>query len=109
MEVTIERCGNKNYWYNSRIGESFEVELHNDIRRYKVKDSELTIDIEDTISWDDYNSGEMLDDHERVPSKNVYEELRLYLQNNDAPAHLKQKLFVLFQRSNEWYDWFENL
>jgi len=105
MEVIIHRFSNNAYWYKDRIGEPFEVEgSYPDLRRYRVKDTYKTIDICDTTEeWEDelvIKSNNV--EGSGISSHDAYDGLRDFLQENNAPAHLKQKLFVLYEGAAFW-------
>ena len=73
MEVTIHRCSNKNYWYQKHIGSTFEVEdSHPDVTRYKVIGQDKTIDLEDTLEFNDYQNVLQRRDFEMTPSEEIY-------------------------------------
>ena len=94
FEVTILRCSNKNYWYQKHIGETFEVETYDDLTRYKVKGEDKTIDLIDVIP-DGQSDVNLVDDD--FSAKEIYEELRLFLNKNNASPDLVQKLFLLYR------------
>lgn len=97
MEVTIYRCSNKNYWYQKYIGMTYNVEdAYSDIKRYKVKGENLTIDLEDTLEDLSYDNYKKISKLESIKSEELYIELRNFLQSHNSPADLKQKLYVLF-------------
>jgi hypothetical protein len=96
FEVTILRCSNKSYWYQKHIGETYEVETFDDLSKYKVKGDNRTIDLLDVLSDDEYHDHKVLKDYD-FDSKEFYEELRAFLDKNDASADLVQKLFLLYR------------
>jgi hypothetical protein len=101
MEVTIYRCSSKYYWYQKHIGESFEVEdSHPDVTRYKVVGQDKTIDLEDTLEFEDYEDVLQKKDIDGTPSEDIYKELREFLQKHNAPPLLKQKLFVMYENAS---------
>ena len=101
MEVTIHRCSNKNYWYQKHIGDSFEVDdSYPDVERYRIKGSLKTINLEDTLEAVAYESHLERKDIEAMGSEKIYTELRDFLQENDAPPSLKQKLFIMYENAS---------
>jgi hypothetical protein len=101
MEVTIHRCSNKNYWYQKHIGSTFEVEdSHPDVTRYKVIGQDKTIDLEDTLEFNDYQSVLQRRDFEMTPSEEIYLVLRDFLQEHNAPPILKQKLYIMYENAS---------
>ncbi len=97
MEVTIYRCTNRNYWYQKHIGNSYEVEdSFNDATRYKIKNENKTIDLEDTLEEASYNTHLKLQELDIMKAEDSYIELRDFLQDNNAHPDLKQKLYLLF-------------
>ena len=103
MKVTIHRCSSSSYWYMGHIEETFEVEnSYPDLRRYRVKGTYKTIDICDTT--EEWEEGSMIEssDGSEITSHDAYDGLRDFLQENNAPAHLKQKLFILYESAAFW-------
>ena len=93
FEVTILRCSNNSYWYQKHIGKTFEVETFDNMSKYKVKGENKTIDLVDVLP----DGEESVLDDDDFSSSEVYEELRDFLDKNNASADLVQKLFLLYR------------
>lgn len=104
MKVKIYRCSTENSWYKDRIGEEFEVETHASEIRYKVKGQNRLIELSDTKPAGGFKIKTL---KKTYKSKEIYEELRAFLQIHNAHEGLKQGLYKIYKLAEE-QEWWNN-